>query len=440
MSERTSNKGKIFSLVFAAAMPFFAQSAQVEPFAAGERVVVLGDSITHGGSYVGNLQLFQCLRNPGCGTLFMSAGLSGDTAGGCLGRFARDVAEKRPDRVLVMFGMNDVGHNLYTKDAAKQKDLQAKREGVFKRYETNMNKVHELIAKTGAKAVYITPTPYDEYSDNPKKAANKDCNEYGLFTLAGKVRKLAAEKKTSFIELYKPFTELVKKHPGRFHGDRVHPGGEGHLIMTAMIFEQAGNSPFVGKCEIDAGELPYKYEPKAFPLPLSDLYRKAEEVYPLTEKLNREMLVIKGLKPGKWTLCADGKALGDFSAEELAAGVNIAILPTPGQLEAQKLARVAGGITAAMSRMCTFFAMFDRVKKCGGDPENRESAFSALDKWVEGLYSNKVSSATYYSNCAKSFKKTFVERAAIEKRLDEQRAELNAARPKPYVISVKAAR
>jgi hypothetical protein len=84
--------------------------------------------------------------------------------------------------------------------------------------------------------------------------------------------------------------------------------------------------------------------------------------------------------------------------------------------------------------------MFDRVKKCGGDPENRESAFSALDKWVAGLYSNKVSTATYYSNCAKSFKKTFDERAAIEKQIEDKRAELNAARPKPYVISVRAAR
>jgi lysophospholipase L1-like esterase len=440
MSEKSLKKGKLFSLALSAALPFFASAAQVEPFAAGERVVVLGDSITHGGSYVGNLQLFQCLRNPGCGTLFMSAGLSGDTAGGCLGRFSRDVAEKSPDRVFVMFGMNDVGHNLYTKDAAKMKDLQAKREGVFKRYEANMNKVHDLIAKTGARAVYITPTPYDEYATNLKKVANKDCNEYGLFTLAGIVRKLAGEKNTAFVELYKPFTELVKKHPGRFHADRVHPGAEGHLIMTAMIFEQAGNSPIVGKCEIDACELPYKYEPKAFPLPLGDLYRKAEEVYPLTEKLNREMLVIKGLKPGTWTLCADGKALGDFTSEALASGVNIAVLPTPGQLEAQKLAKVAGGITAGMSRMCTFFAMFDRVKKCGGDPENRESAFSALDKWVAGLYSNKVSTATYYSNCAKSFKKTFDERAAIEKQIEDKRAELNAARPKPYVISVRAAR
>jgi hypothetical protein len=90
--------------------------------------------------------------------------------------------------------------------------------------------------------------------------------------------------------------------------------------------------------------------------------------------------------------------------------------------------------------MCTFFAMYDRVVKCGGNPENQESAFSSLDKWVAGMYSNKVSSAAYYSNCVKSFKKMFNERAAIEKDVNDKRAELNAARPKPYVISVKAVR
>jgi hypothetical protein len=36
------------------------------------------------------------------------------------------------------------------------------------------------------------------------------------------------------------------------------------------------------------------------------------------------MLTVKNLKPGKYTVTADGRGLGDFSAEQLAAGVNIA--------------------------------------------------------------------------------------------------------------------
>ena len=436
MPEKTLKTGRLFFLFAALVLPFFAQTAEVAPFADGERVVFLGDSITHGGGYVGWVQLFQSLRHPGCGSVFMSAGLSGDTAGGCLKRFERDVAGKKPDRVFVMFGMNDVGHNLYTKDASKIKDLDKRRLDVFRRYRSNMEKVGALIAKAGAEAVYMTPTPYDEYSTAIKKPANRDCNEYGLFTIAGIVRETAASEKSGLIELFDPFLGFMKKYPGRFQPDRVHPGAEGHLLMGALIFAQSGASPFVGRCGLSASQLPYRYEPKAFPLPVTDLYRKAEEVYPLTEKLNREMLVVKGLKPGRWTLKADGKALGRFSAEEFAAGVNLALLDTPNQLEAKRLAALSGKIAAGMSRLCTFFAMFDRVVSRGGDPEDRRSAFSTLDKWVEEMRAKKVSTAAYHSNCVKSFKKTFEERAAIEKNIEDMRRELDSARPKAYEISL----
>lgn len=437
MSEKSSKAGKILAIAVIASFVFTSRAAQVEPFAEKERVVFLGDSITHGGGYVGWLQLFQTLRNPGSGTVIMSAGLSGDTAGGCFKRFERDVAGKRPDRVFVMFGMNDVGHHHYTDAAAKSKDVKKKRDEAQKRYAENMRKVDKLIAKTGAAAVYMTPTPYDEYATSIKKPANRDCNEYGLAGIAGIVRKLAASGKRGGIELFDPFTEMVKKHPGRFMADRVHPGAEGHLVMAAMIFGQTGVSPFVGRCETKASALPFRYEPKSFPLPVTDLYGKVEEVYPITEKLNREIFAVKGLGEGTWELLADGKVLGEFSAKQLSDGVNLALLPTPNQLEARRLAKISGALAGGMSRMCTFFAMFDRVVRCGGNPEDRKSAFDALDKWTAQLKAKKVSTATYYSNCAESFKKTFDERAVIEKNMERQRAELDAARPKSYVISVR---
>jgi endoglucanase len=438
MRPRTLGIGFVFVIAAILLSSNIFAASTLTPFAENQRVVFFGDSITHGSKYVGMLQLLQVLRNPGCGTVFMSAGLSGDTAGRSLKRFQRDVADKKPDRVCVMFGMNDVGHYLYVKGMEEKKDTKEKRLEVFKNYEKNMRSVAKLIDETGAEITFITPTPYDEYSENPKKAANKDCNEYGLYNIAKIVRKLAAERKTVAAELFDPFVVLMKKHLGRFQADRVHPGMEGHLIMAAMIFSQTGVSPYVANCEIKAKDLPYTYRPKAFPVPVDSLYRKVEEVYPITEKLNQEMFKVKGLKKGTWTLCIDSKPMGDFTADELAGGVNLALLPTPNQLEAQRLARVSKDLIELMSRMCTYFAMFDRVISRGGQVEDRESAFSTLDGWVKEMQDKKVSTAAYYANCVKSFKKTYDERSAIEQRMEKLRQELNAARPKSCVISLVA--
>jgi hypothetical protein len=47
-------------------------------------------------------------------------------------------------------------------------------------------------------------------------------------------------------------------------------------------------------------------------------------IVPFPEELNRYMLTVTHLDPGKYTITANGRGLGSFSAEQLAAGVNIA--------------------------------------------------------------------------------------------------------------------
>ena len=78
-------------------------------FADGERVAFFGDSITHGGSYHGYLQLYWNTRYPGSGVRILNCGRGGGTAASGLSRFDTDLLGLKPDRVFVMFGMNDLG-------------------------------------------------------------------------------------------------------------------------------------------------------------------------------------------------------------------------------------------------------------------------------------------------------------------------------------------
>ena len=47
------------------------------------------------------------------------------------------------------------------------------------------------------------------------------------------------------------------------------------------------------------------------------------------QALNQEPLKVRGLAAGRYALKIDGETAGTFTAEQLAAGVNLAELPTP---------------------------------------------------------------------------------------------------------------
>ena len=416
----------VFFLVFAAAADF------VE----GERVAFLGDSITQGGRYLGYLQLFHNLRHPGSRTTFLNAGVSGDTATGGLKRFDWDVAPQKPDRVFVMFGMNDVDHGLYA-EGKTGAEVDRRREAVFTRYRGNLAAIAGKVDALGAKLVPMTPTPFDEYAAKASRAPEKGCNEIGLRRMAEIVRETAASNGTETVELFAPFTEILKRHPGRFQPDRVHPGEEGHVLIAAAILLAQGETPLVGETAIDASQLPYRYAPTAFPLPLTDDYRKADEVFPVTDNLNREMLVIRGLEPGPWILEADGQPIGTFSAAALASGVNLALLPTPNQLKAQELAKAAAELATTMTRLRGLAQVRLKLGDKAGDFTDRDGIFAALDAENAEREARKDAYADYYRNVAKNFKETWGKRPEFEKKVSDLRERLAAARPAAFAISVR---
>ena len=104
--------GVAFAAIVAAGGDFV-EVSKTEAFREGEKVLFLGDSITHGGWYVAQLQYIWQLRNPGRRVTFVNCGICGNRAKNGLDRFDWDVAPEMPDRIFIMFGMNDVGHGAY---------------------------------------------------------------------------------------------------------------------------------------------------------------------------------------------------------------------------------------------------------------------------------------------------------------------------------------
>lgn len=78
---------KRLSGLFLVAALFLAQVAGGEVFKDGETVCFLGDSITHGGRFHSFVYDYYLTRFPERTIRFVNAGVSGDSAGGALGRF-----------------------------------------------------------------------------------------------------------------------------------------------------------------------------------------------------------------------------------------------------------------------------------------------------------------------------------------------------------------
>ena len=99
-------------------------SADIATFKDKQRVVFIGDSITHGGTYHKNIALFHATRFPHKRIDYINAGISGDTVKGTLLRFDRDIAVHQPDVATIMLGMNDVGRYLYERPQLDKEGLQ----------------------------------------------------------------------------------------------------------------------------------------------------------------------------------------------------------------------------------------------------------------------------------------------------------------------------
>lgn len=427
-------------------------------FADGERVAFVGDSITHGGWYEAYLQLFQNLRRPGCGTRIMNAGISGDTAAGGDARLKDDVLAMKPDRAFIMFGMNDVGRDLYSRlEAADEKQAQA-RQRRLDVYSQTQRSLAARLPKAGVKTVFMTPSPYDQYADAP--AANlAGCNEPGLAACSTIVRDIARGNHFGLIEMFDPMTEIFKANPtAHFCKDRVHPGSFGHLIMAAQILDQMRYTPIVAQASVDAatgkvyprsnkqkmpetrnavvssihlfnGGVAFTYAPKALPFPKTADYEVGEKYYPLTARFNQELLFVTNLVAGSYDLAFDGEKVGTFAAADFAKGVNVALLATPNQKRAQELAPLVARLQEIASRRRYMELNRISIRRAKVDPKDYKASMAYLEDWLAKREAEKSPYIGSFRNWVKTYREWALREGELIAAEEDIRERLNAVRP-----------
>jgi lysophospholipase L1-like esterase len=312
-------------------------------------VVFYGDSITDQRLYTTYVETFVVTRFPKLPVRFVHSGWGGDRVTGGGGgpiddRLKRDVLSYKPTVMTIMLGMNDGRYRAFDED-------------VFHTFTDGYEHIVKAMsdAVPGLRITLIDPSPYDDVTRAPmfEGGYNAVLLKYGEY-----LRALASRKSLDFADLNTRLVKALERanaadpvNAQKIVPDRVHPNRSGHLLMAASLLEAWGAKPMVTNVEIDAaaaqvakaentsvyglesaGALRWTQKDEALPMPVpmnDPLMALAVKSSDFVEKFDRQMLRVTGLASASYSLKINGRALGNFTREDLASGINLALLDSP---------------------------------------------------------------------------------------------------------------
>ncbi len=331
------------------------QSARADfALKAHDRVVFYGDSITDQRLYTTFVETYVVTRFPNLPVSFVHSGWSGDRVTGGGGgpidlRLQRDVLAYKPTVMTIMLGMNDGGYSPFSQSG-------------FDTYSAGINHILDTVQKgaPGVRFTLIQPSPYDEVTRPPlfEGGYNAVLRHFRDF-----LKTTAQQRNLGLADFNTPVNLMLQRANAvdtnlaqKILPDRVHPGPGGHLIMAEALLKAWGAPSLVSDVAIDAAAkrivraqgtrvsnlasnqtpsgavLSWTQNDAALPFPLDtsdpavDLAVKSSD---FVTALDQEPLQVTGLKAPRYTLTIDDEEVGDFGRDELAQGVNLALLPTP---------------------------------------------------------------------------------------------------------------
>jgi lysophospholipase L1-like esterase len=323
-------------------------------FKDGDRVIVLGDSITEQHLYSNYLEMWTVTRFPRWHITFRNVGISGDRSTGGNSRFERDILTFKPTAMTVDFGMNDGNYQEF-------------REPAYKTYMDGLQGIANQAQKANIRVAWVTPSPVEKKEDGPAKVGyNETLEKY-----SEGVKEIAIQNGGLFVDQFHPFIAALDKARAADPqkriggGDAVHPGAPGQALMAAEILKGLHFPTLVSSVEIDAAggkvtaaqnctaeKLDAKKDHVQFmqmdaSLPFFPSAAKSILAWsPLEERLNGYRLKVTGLAPNKYTLSLGGTKVAEYSAEQLAEGVNLAAAALSKGPVADQVKQVAAAVEA----------------------------------------------------------------------------------------------
>ena len=397
-----------------------AKPALGEPLKEGDRVVFLGDSITHNGLYHSFLYLFYQTRYPEMPVDFFNCGVSGGRTVDALDRLQEDVLSLNPDVVVVNLGMNDVGTSQFTEKEPEERDRTTKR--MLDRYQQLMSEIVLEIKQFNPeiRIILTSPSPYDQ-TGNQKRTSAVGKND-AIAKVTEFLASLADDHDLEFVDFHSPINKWNKERQASdpdfsiIGRDRVHPGPMGHLLMAAIFLDHLGTMESVSEIElnIDSGSaelgtnknvsvenLEYSNNTIRFnalasslPYPIETVERKSGEdpavaaldFIDFQETMNREILKVSGLENNDFELRIDGEKVGVYSGKQLAEGISLAANSTTPQYQQAFKVAVMNEQRRNLERplRAPTWVKHKVLIEGGVDPADEQASEEYMKKWRNG--------------------------------------------------------
>lgn len=314
-------------------------------FALGEKetIVFTGDSITAAGHYVRYVEAYLRTRFPERVFRIVAAGRRSETLSALtepnhpgprptlFERFDSDVVPHAPTWIVAGYGINDGIYHPFSDER-------------FGCYQQGVGQLAARAQSLKSRLLLLTPPVCDlsgrgepELAPGEAYSYKKPFPDYDdvLHRYSEWLKTLRAHGGIAVADVHAAFRNHLdwrrEADPAfRLQKDSIHPDATGHLLIAMAVLAAWGAPDVVSEHEIDAKgqkKLSFSWTSK-LPMPMDESWDALSlEAERFTERFNRQRLVIRGLHGGPHELQADGAALGTFTTEELAAGIELSALP-----------------------------------------------------------------------------------------------------------------
>lgn len=306
----------------------------------GDRLAVVGDSITEQRMYSRLIETYLTVCVPELEITTRQFGWSGETAEGFRMRMTNDCLSFKPTVVTTSFGMNDYKYRPYDEANAQW-------------YRSNYTAMVEIFKSTGARVVLGSPSCVGKVANWVKSASGTlDQHNQHLCQLRNIGVEIASAEHVRFADNFWPMLTAgfdARRQFGPDYAiagkDGVHPGWAGHLLMARAYLKVMGLNGDLGTITLylnnHGATATRGHSIQGFTngqwTVLSTRYpfcatgetnndnslRSGMTLVPFNEELNRLTLVVKGTKPGRYKVVW-GAQTRVYSAEQLNHGINLA--------------------------------------------------------------------------------------------------------------------
>ena len=310
----------------------------------GDRLAIIGDSITEQKIYSRIMETYLTVCVPDLRVTARQYGWSGETAEGFRRRMTNDCLRFQPTVATLCYGMNDSRYRPFDEANGEW-------------YRENYTAVARALKGAGARVVLGSPGPAGKIATWVKaRQGTLEDHNFHLSRLRDIGLGIAQAEDLRFADVFWIMRAADFAGRSRYpaagsepyaltYRDGIHPGGAGHLVMAYSFLRALGLDGDLGRIEVDLaagraagsgghrvdafanGELKITSSRYPFcakgPADRDDSIRSGMTLVPFDAELNRLTLVVKSAPAGGCEV-AWGDGRKKFTADQLAQGINLA--------------------------------------------------------------------------------------------------------------------